>query len=368
MIGSKFNKLLVVKYLYSDKKGKNWLCICDCGNEKIASTRDLNHGYKTSCGLGFCSRKKTHDKFIYDLNKLDYEYEIVGRYEGAYKKILVRTKYGLCLSTPINLLSGMKPDIKSAINKTEYFINMILEKYPISKYNYSKFIYIHNAKSTTIICPVHGEFQQSPNSHISGHGCKKCSNKIKRNHSNTEEFIKKARKIHGDRFNYNLTIYNKAIEKVKIICKIHGEFKQTPNSHLIGSGCIKCGYDNNKGTTLDSFILNSKSNISTLYIINCKNENEEFYKIGITNEELNKRFNKYSLPYNYKIINIYKNNPNYIWNLELELLIKYNNFKYIPSIKFGGYTECFNLDLPIKEISDILYHVMESDGFLTTAP
>ena len=52
-----------------------------------------------------------------------------------------------------------------------------------------------------------------------------------------DKFIKK----HGDRYIYDLVDYKNAITKVSIICKKHGLFKITPNSHLNGSGCYECG-------------------------------------------------------------------------------------------------------------------------------
>ena len=58
----------------------------------------------------------------------------------------------------------------------------------------------------------------------------------------TEEFIKKAIKIHGDKYNYSKVQYVNAKTKVTIICKEHGEFEQTPTGHLSGRGCPKCRY------------------------------------------------------------------------------------------------------------------------------
>lgn len=58
--------------------------------------------------------------------------------------------------------------------------------------------------------------------------------------SSTENFISKARKIHGDKYDYSKTVYVKAKSKVIIICSKHGEFDQTPNGHLNGSGCRMC--------------------------------------------------------------------------------------------------------------------------------
>src|ERR1035437_4265917 len=57
----------------------------------------------------------------------------------------------------------------------------------------------------------------------------------------TEEFIQKARKVHGDKYDYSKTIYIKALDKTIIICPIHGKFLQAPHSHLRGDGCPKCG-------------------------------------------------------------------------------------------------------------------------------
>ena len=59
----------------------------------------------------------------------------------------------------------------------------------------------------------------------------------------TEEFIEKARQVHGDRYDYSKVEYgNNNRDKVVIICPLHGEFLQTPKQHLKGSGCSKCKY------------------------------------------------------------------------------------------------------------------------------
>lgn len=97
-------------------------------------------------------------------------------------------------------------------------------------------------KKIKIICPVHGEFMQNKYDHLNGRGCRKCYNAtIKlRDASNTIEFIKKAKKIHGDRYDYTSTNYNTAHVKIKIQCPIHGMFIQTPHQHLRGEGCPRC--------------------------------------------------------------------------------------------------------------------------------
>ena len=62
--------------------------------------------------------------------------------------------------------------------------------------------------------------------------------------SNKNEFIKKSKEIHGDKYDYSLVDYINSKTKVKIICKEHGIFVQTPRSHVTGSGCPLCDKSN----------------------------------------------------------------------------------------------------------------------------
>jgi len=116
------------------------------------------------------------------------------------------------------------------------------EKIHGNNYDYSLVDYIHYKYPVNIICPEHGVFGQSPNIHLMGSGCPKCGRKssITSHRLSTPEFIKKAKEIHGDKYDYSLTEYISSKEKVKIICPEHGVFKQSPGNHLAGSGCMKC--------------------------------------------------------------------------------------------------------------------------------
>ena len=55
-----------------------------------------------------------------------------------------------------------------------------------------------------------------------------------------EEWIEKARAVHGDKYDYSKVIYTNSKDQVTIICPIHGEFWQTPDKHLQGEGCPVC--------------------------------------------------------------------------------------------------------------------------------
>ena len=124
----------------------------------------------------------------------------------------------------------------------EEFIKEATEKHE-GKYNYSKVEYINNKTKVCIICKKHGEFWQTPNSHLQGRSCPKCGIKKmrKKNTFSQEDFIKKARSKHGDKYDYSKVNYVNNATKVCIICPDHGEFYQTPHSHTQGRCCPKCG-------------------------------------------------------------------------------------------------------------------------------
>ena len=115
-------------------------------------------------------------------------------------------------------------------------------------------------KKIDIICRVgtHDSFLQTPHKHLNGDGCPKCkSEKLSKLFRMTvEEFIKRAREIHGDKYDYSKVDYKYIDLKVIITCPIHGDFPQTPNNHLRGSGCSKCNASKGENTIRNYLIQN----------------------------------------------------------------------------------------------------------------
>ena len=122
------------------------------------------------------------------------------------------------------------------------------------RYDYSEVEYVKSSEKVAINCSEHGRFWQPPNAHLAGKGCKPCADKIRglKRRLTTDDFIRKAKVVHGDRYDYSKVVYVAAIEDVTIICREHGEFKQRPANHNSGRGCRVCG--GNKPLTLDEFI------------------------------------------------------------------------------------------------------------------
>ena len=122
---------------------------------------------------------------------------------------------------------------------TEEFIQRA-RKVHGNKYDYSKSEYANSKTKTTIICPIHGEFQQTPNKHLSGQGCPKCNTGGGANTKSIDEVLRKFREVHGDKYDYDFSTYEGTQRKMRIICPEHGEFWQVVNSHVSGCGCPKC--------------------------------------------------------------------------------------------------------------------------------
>lgn len=236
------------------------------------------------------NRTSSKDYVFFKINSLHPELKIISdNYIRNNIPILIKDKYGICKVLPMNLLKGVKPTIKTAINKTQYFINQAREVHG-DKYNYSLVNYKNNIIKIKINGP-NGVFEQSPSIHLQGQGCpiegrKKSTEHARENPSG-----------------WSFTNWEKAAKKSK---------------HFTGY---------------------------KVYFIKCWDEesNEVFYKIGKTFVDVVRRFKyKSNIPYKYKIIKtIESNNARKICILEKEYKNKNKNYKYIPNKKFGGMHECF---------------------------
>lgn len=143
------------------------------------------------------------------------------------------------------------------VKKTlEEFISEASMKYN-GKFDYSKSVYVNYTTPLIIICPIHGEFVQRPSDHFrSSFGCFECSRPhMGKDLISSEEFIKRASKLHDNYYSYEKSIYTGRKNPLIITCPVHGDFLQTPNTHLrdnrksgTKSGCKICNSGKNKFT------------------------------------------------------------------------------------------------------------------------
>ena len=261
--------------------------------------------------------------------------------------ILIQTPYGICKQRKNAYLKGHVVTIQSAINKTEYYINQYLEKFKNNLYDLSFIKYI-DSRSKILVKNQYGLCMIRADAFLRGQK-PAAINAINK----TEYFINQAREIHGDKYDYSKVNYINNKTKVIIISK-YGEFLQTPGSHLAGDGCpilAKERLNHVRGWSLSSWEQASQKSKNftsyKLYFIKCWDENESFYKIGITFTDIKNRFKyKHHLPYNYKILKILESkNAKEIFELEKYYKYTYKNYKYIPIKNFGGKQECFSVEI-----------------------
>lgn len=161
-------------------------------------------------------------------------------------------KHGVFEQIAYNHLSGKGckecgKEVRSDKFKKDFIINAIAVHG--DKYCYDQTVCVSYKEKVSIRCHIHGIFKQGAGEHLTGRGCMQCSVEAK----TEKNFVEKAMEIHGDRYNYENTIYKNTRSKVKITCKKHGDFEQSPGDHLKGQGCKSCQHENQKSDT-KSFI------------------------------------------------------------------------------------------------------------------
>lgn len=131
----------------------------------------------------------------------------------------------------------------SCLTPNEFFKYQV-EKVHNGRYDLSVTEYRGADNLVEAICPEHGMFSIEAKYLKSFRGCQLCgyARAGASSRGNTDDFVSKAKKVHGERYDYSLVNYSTCKENIKIICKIHGEFECVPNNHLQGKGCRLCGY------------------------------------------------------------------------------------------------------------------------------
>ena len=141
------------------------------------------------------------------------------------------------------------PNPNHVIISEKDFIS-IANKIHNNQFIYDKVEYINKTTKITITCKEHGDFKVIPNSHLySKSGCPKCG--VIASHDkqrlSIDEFIKRCRKKHGNKYNYDFLKLKNLNSNIDISCNVHGKFSIKAQSHLIGIGCRICYLDNIKG-------------------------------------------------------------------------------------------------------------------------
>ena len=290
----------------------------------------------------------------YDVSNMNYintktEIEILCKQHGLFKK------------KPCDLLTGnaCKKCGKRAHTKSsnkEIFVDEAKKVYG-DKDDYTNTNIVSSKDKIIVRCTKHNyTFKKGIKTYLEGWGCPKCSaeNYRRLRAIPKEEYYKRVSEVHNNKYTY-IDDFTTLKYAITFYCEEHGRQRRNANNHLSGAGCKKC---NNYGQktdklTRDGYINTANGRITSLYLIECKSESEQFYKIGKTFKGVKSRFSGKLLPYDYIILFIHNGNAGEIWDLEESLHIKFKKYSYKPNLFFSGFSECYNLSLPIQEIIKI---------------
>lgn len=173
-----------------------------------------------------------------------------------------------------------------------------------------------------------------------------------------EEFILYSLSVHNDRYDYSLVEYVNNKTKVKIICKLHGEFTQTPNDHIGGHGCRKCSEINQLNYNLkEAYSDNNKNYPLDLYVISIDRGYEKFIKIGISKDYIQRLKNiKVKAGGEVKLIYKLPCTLQEATLLEDKILLDLRDkYKKHFNKKFSGYTEC----LIFESKDEVIFKIKE---------
>lgn len=226
-----------------------------CREHGLFSTLPGNHMQGRGCPLcanrqRAASKTKTTEQFIreaslvhkgrYDYSKAIYkgkvnELSIICHEHGEFRqKACVHLRGHGCQKCGLDSISEKKRHTLAGFVAKARGVHG-------NRYDYSLVDYQGSHQRVTIVCPLHGLFQQTAADHIyNGSGCPAC---VGLERYCADEFIRRAREMHGDKYDYSGVAYVNAKSKVEIICPKHGSFQQPPHHHIKGIGCPKCKAD-----------------------------------------------------------------------------------------------------------------------------
>lgn len=217
------------------------------------------------------------------------EIKVVSKYKGLSYPILVEDKYGILSIPKARAILSNKPTIKTALNKTEYFMGMLRVEHPeiaklvtpASEYEAMKKKMLFNTR--------YGLVSVNPDNLIHGH-----IPTIRVAVNRKEYFKNQLLFLYDNKYDFVVNSTNRHDGRITLICPIHGEVSVDNDAIFTGMGCPKCNTDN--------------AIPNLFYLIRLYDNKESFYKLGISHRVRNGQISRFAsykkLGYNVEILKI----------------------------------------------------------------
>ena len=337
----KFEVISTYKNYYAPVMVKDKYGVC-----KVSYTQLINNNYIPSI-ISALNKTEYFKNEILELN-LHYQnkkFEIIGDYTGRQYKITTLDKYGLCNTNVSSLLSGYMTGIESAIDKEDYYYNILKERNP----RIAELLIVKEYKAPKVkVESVYGELIAYQDSIIEWEDLS-----IQSATNKSDFWIRRAkdRIFLSENICYDKCKYEDNKTQVSLRCIEHNyNYTQRPSHHMANvQGCPHCAtsvikYSEENFEKHREFF---KDRRGIMYLLRLDGNGESFYKVGITGRDKKYRISSLSLNYNIKILYEEENTIEECFRLEQNFLKDFEQYKYEPKIKFKGYTECLTIN-PIE--------------------
>jgi len=240
-------------------------------------------------------------------------------------------------------------------NGTKYFISRAQEIHG-NRYDYQLVDYVNAHTPVTIICKKHGKFELTPNAHLRPRGCPVCGNELRAQQEKTKSAsraINIATIKHNFKYGYHHVDRTLGVSvPVEIVCPRHGSFMQPLNSHK-KYGCKQCAAEDRFAGQYSLRAIKEKfpDTMGLFYCLRCSINEESFLKFGITAKSVNERYSNHS-GIQFVVSMEFGTTLLHARELEIYLRNEYSNYRYFPTVKFPGYTECYDSTMLASLSSD----------------
>lgn len=313
-------KMIKTDSKYADGSYRYWHSCKSCGYEKAYLGR-LN---KVSTGCPICNPRSNKDRYLKRVSDTITSLKIntLGVCKESLEEIFTYHKEGV-LTYKVTIGSkAQKGTIAGTANSTGHRVLSLLSK----KYAVSYLIWVYHFDSIDVGTPIFRINRVISDTRIE-------NLTLQRHVKSNKDFILDACLVHKFKYDYSKTLYTHNKDNVIITCKEHGDFEQEAHSHLLGHGCQRCAKTGFK-----------KTQPGKLYYLRL--DSVGMYKIGITNNSVEDRFNKIDLE-TITVLKIWEyidGNEAYIQ--EQKILKEFNRFRYKGSnILSSGNSEIFTHDV-----------------------